>query len=90
MLGFDAVRRRRDAEEERGTKTRRVGLGKGKEGRSVFRLRFFYLFILAYCGGKRKLLVFFHLGPFIPWFYDIISFLMVVTFVGTNNLVFPS
>ena len=34
--------------------------------------------------------MFFHLGPFIPWFYDIISFLMVVTFVGTNNLVFPS
>jgi hypothetical protein len=65
---------------------RRDELGKGKEGRlgeACLGCDFYFPFIfLAYCGGKRKLLVFFHLGPFLAWFYEITSFLMVVTSVG--------
>lgn len=47
MLGFDAVRRRRDAQEERGTKTRRGGRGKEKMGREKRVLAaIFYFFLI--------------------------------------------
>jgi hypothetical protein len=62
VLGFDAVRRRRDVEEERGTKTRRVGRWKRREEKRVLAPIFifsYFNYFMSLLWRKRKAAVVF-------------------------------